>query len=106
VVHFLALQSGRWSSNANWFFFEAMQISSCMKHYVPILDGLAFRQARNEKEGNGIVYLANLCVTKYWQNVCYFRPIHFVTNYVHSMTWPWGHKNPEIHFMTDSGHDT
>jgi hypothetical protein len=70
VVHFLALQSGRWSSNANWFFFQAMQISSCVKHYVPILDGLAFKQARNEKEGNGIVYLANLCVMKYWQNVC------------------------------------
>jgi hypothetical protein len=51
-----AMQTGSFSSNAFY---------SCVKLYVPILDGLAFRQARNEKEGNGIVYLANLCVMKY-----------------------------------------
>jgi hypothetical protein len=66
-------QCGAFSSIAIWWMVKQCKLVllssnafySCVKHYVPILDGLAFRQARNENQKNRIVHLANLCVMKY-----------------------------------------
>jgi hypothetical protein len=57
-------QCSAFSSNALWCFFKKHNLVlfsssafySCVKHYVPMLDTLAFKQIINEKQRNRIVH--------------------------------------------------